>query len=233
LLITDDSGPIGLAGDMGGAHTEISSTTTDVLIEAANFDPVTIARTARRHKLPSEASKRFERGVDPRVATIASARVAELLVELAGGTLDTFGGLIEQQTAPDAILLRDGFVESLIGVEYTDTEVTSSLEAIGATVEQVAGALRVTPPTWRPDLTDEPTLAEEVARIVGYDRIPSVLPVAPPGRGLTRAQRLRRNAAIVLAANGLTEVQPYPFLSEQMHHLFSGDAPAVRLANAL
>jgi len=233
LLITDDSGPIGLAGVMGGAHTEISSTTTDVLIEAANFDPVTIARTARRHKLPSEASKRFERGVDPRVATIASARVAELLVELAGGTLDTFGGLIEQQTAPDAILLRDGFVESLIGVEYTDTEVTSSLEAIGATVEQVAGALRVTPPTWRPDLTDEPTLAEEVARIVGYDRIPSVLPVAPPGRGLTRTQRLRRNAAIVLAANGLTEVQPYPFLSEQMHHLFSGDAPAVRLANAL
>ncbi|WP_403019982.1 phenylalanine--tRNA ligase subunit beta [Salinibacterium sp. GXW1014] len=233
LLITDESGPIGLAGVMGGATTEISDATSDVLIEAANFDPVSIARTARRHKLPSEASKRFERGVDPLVAEAAAARVAQLLVELAGGTVDTLGSTLFETSAPSPIMLRDGFTTSLLGVEYTAEEVRSSLEAIGASLEEVAGGLSVAPPSWRPDLTDEPTLAEEVARLVGYDRIPSILPVAPPGRGLSRSQRLRRAASNMLAANGLTEVQSYPFLSEATHARFSGDAPAMRLANAL
>ena len=233
LLITDESGPIGMAGVMGGASTEVSASTTSVLIEAAGFDPISIARSARRHKLPSEASKRFERGVDPQVAAVAAARVAELMVELAGGRLDELGSRLFEASAPAPIVLRDGFVASLVGVDYTPGEVRSSLEAIGATLEPVDGGLKVTPPSWRPDLTDEPALAEEVARIVGYDRIPSVLPVAPPGRGLTRSQRLRRLAATMLAANGLTEVQPYPFLSEATHHRFSGDAPAMRLANPL
>jgi phenylalanyl-tRNA synthetase beta chain len=233
LLITDGSGIIGLAGVMGGAKTEISESTTAVLIEAANFDPISIARTARRHKLPSEASKRFERGVDPHVASLAAARVAELLVELAGGTLDTVGSSLFDAEPPAPIVLRDGFVAALVGVDYTDQEIGSALEAVGARLEDVDGGLQATPPSWRPDLTDEPTLAEEVARIVGYDRIPSVLPVAPPGRGLTRSQRLRRTAANMLAANGLTEVQPYPFLSEATHRLFSADAPAMKLANPL
>ncbi|MHA6694790.1 phenylalanine--tRNA ligase subunit beta [Homoserinimonas sp. A520] len=233
LLITDGSGPIGLAGVMGGADTEISDTTTSVLIEAANFDPISIARSARRHKLPSEASKRFERGVDPKVAAVAAARVAELLVELAGGTIDAVGSSLFEASAPTPIVLRDGFVSALVGVDYTDQEIGSALEAIGAQLEDVDGGLQATPPSWRPDLTDEPTLAEEVARIVGYDRIPSVLPVAPPGRGLTRSQRLRRSVANMLAANGLTEVQPYPFLSESTHRMFSGDAPAMKLANPL
>lgn len=233
LLITDDSGPIGLAGVMGGSTTEMSDTTTAVLIEAANFDPVSIARAVRRHKLQSEASKRFERGVDVRVAEVAVARVAELMVDLAGGTIDALGSTLFTAPAAAPITLREGFIASLIGVEYTDGEIRSALEAIGATLVAGEGALSVTPPTWRPDLGDEPTLAEEVARIVGYDRIPSVLPVAPPGRGLTRSQRLRRAAATMFAANGLTEVQPYPFLSEQAHRRFSGDAPAMRLANAL
>lgn len=233
LLITDGSGPIGLAGVMGGASTEVSEATTAVLVEAANFDPVSTARTARRHKLPSEASKRFERGVDPQVAAVAAARVAELLVELAGGTLDVLGSSLFEASAPTPITLRDGFIAELVGVEFTDEEIGVALEAIGAHLEDAAFGVRATPPSWRPDLTDEATLAEEVARIVGYDRIPSVLPVAPPGRGLSRPQRLRRAAADMLAANGLTEVQPYPFLSQATHAMFSGDAPAMRLANPL
>jgi phenylalanyl-tRNA synthetase beta chain len=233
LLITDGSGPIGLAGVMGGSTTEISDSTTSVLIEAANFDPISIARTARRHKLPSEASKRFERGVDPQVAEAAAARVAQLLVDLAGGTIDELGSSFFDAPAPDAITLREGFAAALMGVEYSDDEVTSSLLAIGASVAAGADGIVVTPPSWRPDLHDEPTLVEEVARLVGYDRIPSVLPVAPPGRGLTRAQRLRRAAAQMLAANGVTEVQAYPFMSERTHRLFAGDAPAMRLANPL
>jgi phenylalanyl-tRNA synthetase beta chain len=228
LLITDDSGPIGLAGVMGGASTEIGADTTSVLIEAANFDPTSIARTARRHKLPSEASRRFERGVDPLVARVAAARVAQLLVDLAGGTIDGLGSLFNAATPPVPIALPDGFVEKIIGVGYTPAEVTDSLVAIGATVVPGSGALAVTPPSWRPDLTDKATLAEEVARIVGYGRIPAILPVAPPGRGLSRAQRLRRSVSNALASGGGTEVISYPFESRAQVDLFgSADAGAV------
>jgi phenylalanyl-tRNA synthetase beta chain len=237
LVIADDSGPIGLAGVMGGAATEISDATTSVLVEAGNFDPTSIARTARRHKLPSEASKRYERGVDPRVTEPASARVVQLLVELAGGTADTVGSSFVDAPAPAPIGLPDGYVASIIGVEFTDTEIDESLVTIGATVEAGAGELLVTPPTWRPDLTDRATLAEEVARIVGYDRIPSLLPVAPPGQGLTRSQRSRRAVSAALAAGGLTEVLSYPFLQKSANDRFgspvAGGVPAVRLANPL
>ena len=212
LLITDDSGPIGLAGVMGGASTEIGSATANVLIEAANFDPTSIARTARRHRLPSEASKRFERGVDPLVAAPAAARVAQLLVELAGGTLDKLGSDYNEALLPAAIELPDGYVTKIVGVEYTDDEIVGSLEKIGARVEAGPGALIVTPPSWRPDLTDPATLVEEVARIVGYDRIPAVLPVAPsplhsprlatPRCCHTRSCHAPRSTSLVLPARG-------------------------------
>jgi phenylalanyl-tRNA synthetase beta chain len=212
LLITDDAGPIGIAGVMGGARTEIDGGSRNVLIEAANFDPISIARSARRHKLPSEASKRFERGVDPLVATAATQRVAQLLVDLAGGTLDDSSSVTLLNSAVP-VFLPDGYISALIGVEYTDAEIRDTLVEIGASVEAASGGLSVTPPSWRPDITGKHDLAEEVARITGYDRIPAVLPVAPPGRGLTRSQRLRRVAADVLAGGGLTEVLAYPFAS--------------------
>ncbi|WP_104132446.1 phenylalanine--tRNA ligase subunit beta [Cryobacterium sp. M91] len=220
LLITDESGPIGLAGVMGGANTEISSETVNVLVEAANFDPVSIARSARRHKLPSEASKRFERGVDPQVAAVAAARVVQLLVELAGGVADNLGSVYNEAPAAQPILLPTGFVSGLIGFAYTGDEVRAALVDVGASLEEADGDLQVTPPSWRPDLTDKWTLAEEVARIVGYDKIPSVLPVAPPGRGLTHTQTLRRTVAQTLAATGHSEVLTYPFVSEQANNLF-------------
>ena len=237
LLITDGSGPIGLAGVMGGATTEISDSTTNVLIEAANFDPISIARSARRHKLPSEASRRFERGVDPAVAGVAAARVAQLLVELAGGTLDDLGSSYDESVPATAIALANGYASGLIGVEYTDDDVTSSLEMIGAVLERTKSGYLVTPPTWRPDLTDAPSLVEEIARISGYDRIPSILPIAPPGRGLSREQRLRRASAQALADAGLTEVLSYPFVSRAETTLFGApdgsEIAAVKLANPL
>jgi phenylalanyl-tRNA synthetase beta chain len=224
LLIADDSGAIGLAGVMGGAATEITDGTTNVLIEAANFDPVSIARAARRHKLPSEASKRFERGVDPAIAIAAASRVAQLLVELAGGTVDALGSSYSSVSVPATLELPDGYAAGLVGVDYTDAEIESSLVEIGATVEKIAGWLLVTPPSWRPDLVERAGLVEEIARIVGYDRIPSILPDAPAGRGLTRVQRLRRSAAQALAASGLTEVLAYPFISPAMNARFGSDA---------
>ncbi|MEO6115360.1 MAG: phenylalanine--tRNA ligase subunit beta, partial [Pseudolysinimonas sp.] len=232
LLITDGSGPIGLAGVMGGATTEISDATTDVLVEAANFDPITVARTARRHKLPSEASRRFERGVDPTLGPIAAQRVVDLLVSLAGGTADPLGSVYDVYPAPTPIAFDPAKPAAVIGVEYSEPEVHDSLVMIGATVDSVGGdRWTVTPPPWRPDLTDQLTLVEEVARIVGYDRIPSVLPIAPPGRGLTRAQSARRRAAATLAAAGATEVLAYPFTSAASLTLFTPELPATKLAN--
>ncbi|MEH6781382.1 MAG: phenylalanine--tRNA ligase subunit beta [Rhodoglobus sp.] len=237
LLITDESGPIGLAGVMGGASTEITDASTNVLIEAANFEPISIARSARRHKLGSEASRRFERGVDPLVAPAAAARVVELLVELGGGSVDELGSDLLADHAADAVDLPEGYPQGLIGVNYSADEITDSLQAIGATVESTDTGWSVTPPSWRPDLGDKTTLVEEVARIVGYDRIPAVLPVAPPGRGLTRAQRLRRTVSNSLAASGLTEVLAYPFISQHSNDLFgspeTGGATTIKLANAL
>ena len=237
LLITDDSGPIGLAGVMGGASTEMSSATVNVLVEAGNFDPTSVARTVRRQKLPSEAAKRYERSVDPLVTEPASARVVQLLVELAGGTATAVGSTYLEAALPTPIDLPDGYAARLIGVEYTDSEIVTSLETIGATVEAGAGALVVTPPTWRPDLTDKATLVEEVARIVGYGRIPAVLPVAPPGRGLSRGQLLRRSVSTVLAAAGATEVISYPFQSRAQIDLFGaprpGEVPAMKVVNPL
>lgn len=237
LVITDDDGPVGLAGVMGGARTEISATTTDVLIEAAGFDQVSIARTARRHKLPSEASRRFERGVDPLVAEAAANRAVELLVELAGGTADALGSTLVDTEPRATVTMRTTRPAELIGVDYTDTEVVDTLRAIGATVQADGEQLAVTPPTWRPDLTDDTTLVEEVARIVGYDRIPSVLPVAPPGRGLTPHQQARHRVSAALAAAGLVEAVTAPFVSAATQDAYPGidpdGGPSVVLANAL
>ncbi len=233
LLIADDSGPVGLAGVMGGASTEVSASTTDVLVEAAVFDPVSVARTARRHKLPSEAARRFERGVDPELPTAAAARVVELLVALAGGTPDPLGGLVGHAEARTPIRLARDRASDLVGVDYSPEEVASTLRALGARVDAADDGWSVTPPSWRPDLVDAASLVEEVVRITGYDRIPSVLPVAPPGRGLTREQRLRRAVGAMLAAGGGTEVLVYPFVSEAAQRVFAGEAPSVRLANPL
>ena len=237
LVIADTSGAVGLAGVMGGARTEITTETTDVLVEAATFDPVSIARSARRHKLPSEASRRFERGVDPRVSAPAAQRVVDLLVEWGGGTADALGSALDSSAPSPVIALAAERASRLIGVDYTPTEIVDALNSIGAMVEQTTEGWSVTPPSWRPDLTDAATLVEEVARITGYDRIPSVLPVAPPGRGLTREQKLRRQVSSSLAAAGSTEVASYPFVSSEQNRAFGGlsgeNGPGVRLANPL
>lgn len=237
LVVTDDRGPIGLGGVMGGAETEMGESTSNVLIEAANWDPVSIARTARRHKLPSEAAKRYERGVDPEIAAAAVSRVAQLMVDLAGGTADVGGSLIHEAPVRGAITLPSGFVSQLIGVEYTDDEVHDALAEIGGSITRTDTGFEVVPPSWRPDLTGKAELAEEVARLAGYHRIPSVLPVAPPGRGLTRSQRVRRRVADTLAAAGSTEVLSFPFATEAENATFGSvdgaTVASVRLANAL
>ncbi|MBD8063769.1 phenylalanine--tRNA ligase subunit beta [Oceanitalea stevensii] len=222
LLITDSpdgargSRVLGLAGVMGGAETEVGPGTTDVLIEAAHFDPVSVARTARRHKLPSEAAKRFERGVDPQLQAVAAQRAVDLLVEHGGGTADPAVSDLDTTSRPAPVRLRLDEPRRLTGVDYPAEQVVELLTTIGATVSEADadGVVTVTPPSWRPDLVGPAHLVEEVARLAGYDAIPSILPAAPAGRGLTPGQRHRRDVARALADFGLVEVLSYPFIGD-------------------
>lgn len=248
ILVCDSVGghgarPVGMGGVMGGLETEISATTTDVLLEAAHWDPITIARTARRHKLGSEASRRYERGVDTALAPAAIERALGLMKEFGGGEMDDAYTDIDNTVAPAAITMDAGFPTQIVGMEFGADEVVGSLRAVGCDVVEAAlpqngTTLTVTPPTWRPDLDSAITLVEEVARLRGYAEMPSVLPVAPPGRGLTHGQRVRRSVARALADAGLTEVLTYPFMS--VERLDECLVPAddkrrklVRLANPL
>jgi phenylalanyl-tRNA synthetase beta chain len=213
LLITDSSGPIGLAGVMGGASSELSESTVNVVIEAAHFDAMTVARTSRRHKLSSEASRRFERGVDPAASYAAAHRVAQLLVDLAGGTLITEETVRGSVPAPVSTTMADTLPGEILGTDIDHDTVVSLLHAVGARVESVDGRLTINPPTWRPDLTDPYDYVEEVGRLIGFDRIEPVIPRAPVGRGLTRSQRARRDITAALATSGFVEVLTIPFLS--------------------
>ncbi|MEU5958074.1 phenylalanine--tRNA ligase subunit beta [Streptomyces sp. NPDC047525] len=220
LVITDDRGPIGLAGVMGGANTEIAdheetAGTSDVVIEAAHFDAISIARTARRHKLPSEAAKRFERGVDPQAASAAAQRTVDLLVLLAGGTAESGVTEVIAPSAPHTISMPADHPDKVAGVEYGRETVVRRLQEVGCDVYG-QDALTVTVPSWRPDLAEPNDLAEEVIRLEGYENLPSTLPKPPAGRGLTDRQRLHRRIGRALAGSGFVEAPNYPFIGEQI-----------------
>ncbi len=214
LLITDDRGPIAIAGVMGGAATEISAGTTSILLESAHFEPASITRTARRHRLPSEASKRYERGVDPDLAASAAETAVRLLVELGGAKAGPVTDVDHRAPRPQ-VTLPAGKPGQVAGRPYARAAVLQRLTDVGCAVEG-DDVLLVTPPSWRPDLTGAAELVEEVVRLEGYDTVPVVLPTAPPGRGLTEGQRLRRTASRALAASGLVEVVTPPFVSERL-----------------
>ncbi|MFD4563688.1 phenylalanine--tRNA ligase subunit beta [Streptomyces sp. NPDC058467] len=240
LVITDDRGPIGLAGVMGGANTEIDDTegtTTEVVIEAAHFDAIAIARTARRHKLASEASKRFERGVDPQAASAAAQRTVDLLVLLAGGTADAGVTEVIAPSAPHTITIPANHPDKVAGVDYGRETVVRRLQQVGCDVYG-QDELIVTVPSWRPDLTDPNDLAEEVIRLEGYENLPSTLPKPPAGLGLTDRQRLHRRIGRALAGAGYVEAPNYPFIGEHVFDQFglAADDPnrqVVKLVNPL
>ncbi|MBB4895044.1 phenylalanyl-tRNA synthetase beta chain [Streptomyces olivoverticillatus] len=242
LVITDDRGPIGLAGVMGGAETEIAdhgaaTSSTEVVIEAAHFDPIVVARAARRHKLSSEAAKRFERGVDPQAASAAAQRTVDLLVLLAGGTAEAGVTEVVTPSGPHTIAMRADHPDRVAGVRYGRESVVRRLQQVGCDVYG-QDELIVTVPSWRPDLTDPNDLAEEVIRLEGYENLPSTLPQPPAGRGLTERQRLHRRVGRALAGAGYVEALNYPFVGDEaLNHLgLEADDPrrtAVRLVNPL
>lgn len=240
LVIADGEGGsrvLAIAGVMGGATSEVTETTTNVLIEAAHFHPVSVARSARRHKLPTESSKRFERGVDYQLAPVAAQRAADLLVRYGGGS---YGPIteIDRTQAPAPIEFALDAASRLTGVDYPREQVVGLLREIGCQVNDDGGAtVQVNAPSWRPDLTGSAELVEEIARLDGYDNIPVQLPVAPAGTGLTFAQRARRDIVRTVAEQGLTQVLSYPFVGDIYDRLeLPADderRQAVRIANPL
>ncbi|MDT4939330.1 MAG: phenylalanyl-tRNA synthetase beta chain [Pseudonocardiales bacterium] len=237
LLITDASGPIGLAGTMGGLSTEIDESSSNIVIEAAHFGPVAVARMSRRHKLASEASRRFERGVDPELPPRAAARAAQLLCEFGGGKVT---GTSETDLGrPEVtITIAADHPDRVAGASYGRAVVVERLRQTGCAVTDDGGRLVVVPPSWRPDLTDPNDLAEEVIRLEGYDTVPSVLPRAPIGRGLTEGQRSRRLVGRTLAGAGYVEVLNYPFVAPLTWDVLGAEPDdvrrnALRLANPM
>ena len=214
ILITDSSGPISMAGTMGGLDTEIDEASTDLVIEAAHFSAAGTARMSRRHRLGSEASYRFERGVDRELPLRASARAARLLESL-GGAAVVPGCTHAQADVPTVtITMAAAHPDRVAGVDYGREVVQRRLCDVGCDVQPGGDLmLRVTPPSWRPDLAAPNDLAEEVIRLEGYENIPARRPRAPAGRGLTPVQRTRRSANRALAAAGYLEVLSPPFIS--------------------
>ncbi|HSV68316.1 MAG TPA: phenylalanine--tRNA ligase subunit beta [Mycobacteriales bacterium] len=236
LVVTDDSGPIALAGVMGGASTEIGPATIDVVLEAAHWDPPTIMRMVRRHKLPSEAARRFERGVDPEVALPALRRAAALLAAHGGGRSGGLTVVGARRSRPHIALAADR-PGRLAGRPIPSATVAARLGEVGCVVEGEY-ILTVEPPSWRPDLVDPADLIEEVIRLEGYDTVPARLPAAPAGRGLTAGQRAHRSVGRALAEAGYAEVLSYPFLSPKRFDDLGLPADdlrrrAVRLVNPL
>lgn len=221
LVVCDESGPISLAGVMGGASTEVRPDSTDILLEAANWEPTSIARGARRHKLPSEASRRFERYVDPAVPPAACELAARLLARYAEGAIQPGRTDVGRPVLPGPVTMPMGLPDRVAGVRYGRGVTARRLQQIGCvvevgTAEDGTPAVTAIPPSWRADLTDPADLVEEVLRLEGYHTIPSVVPPAPAGHGLTASQRRRRAVSRALAENGYVEVLPFPFVSPKV-----------------
>jgi phenylalanyl-tRNA synthetase beta chain len=268
ILITDASGPISLAGTMGGLATEIDEDSTDLVIEAAHFSARGTAIMSRRHKLHSEASYRFERGVDRELPLRASAKAVALLAGLGGGRVVPGCTHAQADVPPVVISMATDYPDRVAGVVFGRDTVVRRLREVGCSVVQTRATaptvapwrvepdqsgpdrvppdpspatvpvLQVTPPSWRPDLTDPADLAEEVIRLEGYESVPARMPRALAGRGLTPRQRLRRSVGRTLAESGFVEVLSSPFASRSDAGLLGLPPedmrrPAVVVANPL
>lgn len=231
-VIADDSGAVGIGGVMGGEHTGVSDTTTDILLEVALFDPIRIAQTGRALTIHSDARMRFERGVDTGFLEIADARATDLIIELCGGTPTQHVVVGNASRTMPEITFDANEVNALGGTHIDASRQQEILRALGFTLK---GNVAV-PPTWRHDVSQPADLAEEVLRMVGYDSIPAVS--LPKRTGVStsalsaeqaRAAHLRR----VAAARGLHETYSWGFCSEEQAAAFGGQSDALKLLNPI
>ena len=234
LVIADRQSAIAVAGVMGGASTEVSTATADVLLESAHFDPVTVRRTARRLGLRTEASTRFERGADPEAGAPAAARAAALIAMWSGGTVAPVAIDVGEPPPPAEVLVEPHRVSALLGVEVGSQEIREALGRLRIQAREEDEDVVVLAPSFRPDLRREVDVAEEVARVVGYGAIPSTVPGIRQAGGLTRDARLRRRVADLLSAAGLWEARSSSFLGASDLALFEDERRVgVRIENPI
>ncbi len=239
LLICDRDRGVAVAGVMGGANSEVRNDTTTVLLESAYFVPETVRHTARRLSMRSEASYRFERGVDPQGTVLALDRAAVLIAQLVGGTVSR--GVIDvypHPFVPVAIQLRAPRLNAFLGVSVDKAEVKQRLRTLGISLKSVGRETwSVTPPSYRSDLTQEADLIEEVARLRGYETIPTTLPrVAMQEREPDIESELGRRIRTVLSTQGLAEMLTMSFTSTRLNSLLPGlfaNATPITLLNPL
>ncbi|MEA2565492.1 MAG: phenylalanyl-tRNA synthetase beta chain [Actinomycetota bacterium] len=206
LVIADAEGPVALAGIMGGRDSEVSDTTTRILLESAYFDPASVLRSSKRHGLRSEASARFERGADPNNVPYAAELASALIQEWAGG--ESAPGAIDvypEPVEPWTLTLRPERVNEVLGTNLSVEAMVDDLRRLGLNPVVEDGKIRVTVPTRRPDLRAEWDLVEEIARLTGYERIPPRIPSGARVGGLNRPQRLQRRVRNLLTGAGLFE----------------------------
>lgn len=238
LLITDGVNPIAIAGVMGGANSEVTSSTTKILLESAYFNGSSIRKTSKKLGLRSEASLRFEKGVDPNRIYAALNRATELLQELADAKLD--GEIYEDvviQPKEEEIILDPKMVNKFLGTNISIADIQSVFRRLGFTTSSIADDILVKVPTRRQDITIAEDLYEEIARIHGYDNIPTTLPSGMYIQGgLTNRQNLRRKVKGLMEAVGLNEVITYSFANLKQHDLLErlcGDSMPIKLAMPL
>jgi phenylalanyl-tRNA synthetase beta chain len=235
LAICDAKGPVAVAGVMGGQRSSIQAQTTRIAVECAYFDPRGVRRSSRRLGLHTDSSHRFERGVDPRAVPTVIARVVSLLCEIAGGRAASSAHEVKSSDfSPPTIGLRASRAEALLGVALPVGKTEEVLSALGCQVKSASqGSLQVTVPSWRPDLTREEDLIEEVARIWGYDKIPSVVPSIKVSEGSAPEIRFLRKLRLQAAAAGLSEAVNYAFVAPKQLEKARVATAALRLANPL
>jgi len=225
LVIADTQEPIAIAGIKGGESTAIDSKTKNIIIEAANFSPQVIRRASRKLKLRTDASWRFENGVDPNLIDFAQERVCSLIQKIAGGKVTQ--GMVDfypKKVLPKKIKLDLDYVEKLLGVRIPQKEIIKILKSLGLKIENwKLKILTVEVPTRRLDISIQEDLIEEIGRIVGFQNIPSVFPqtsLIPPERN--EEIFWQRNCQDILKEQGFTEVYNYSFIGEQEKEIFAG-----------
>ena len=227
VVICDDNGIQSMAGVMGGTTSEISDETTDVYFESATWDPITVARTSRRHKLSSEASRRFERGVDPAIVEYSLDLACELLVQYGGGHVEEGRTIVGDVPEAPVVSMDVSKPSRYAGVDYSRETITARLEEVGCSVSAYdnGNAVDVTIPSWRTDIAEDVDLIEEILRLEGLEAIPSILPIPTIGStGLTAAQKRRRAIGHGLAYAGYAEVIPSPFVNAEIFNTWELEA---------
>jgi phenylalanyl-tRNA synthetase beta chain len=236
LVIADHAKALGLAGVMGGDHSGIGDDTTDVLLEVAYFDPAVIAGRGRRYGLVTDASQRFERGVDPTLQLRALERATALLVACAGGTAgpSQLTELASDLPAPAAVALRPARARRVIGADITDDAMAAMLAGLGMQVVREGVRWQVTPPAWRFDIAIEEDLVEEIARMHGFDRIAEVVqPARQPLPAVTETRITGDAAADLLVQRGYFEAVTYSFIEPRWQELFAPGARSLTLSNPI